>query len=472
MSHYTEEELNQIITGLLYNPHIGIVIVDKDGYITIPSQTYLDYLEMQKEDVVGKHVLEITPNSKLPEVLKTGEVHLADSWTVNGHEIIVTRVPIIKNGEIIGAIGKTLFLDIAGLKTFSRKIQQMEKELNIYKEELRQIYRAKWQFHEIIDNNPEFLKTKRLAEQLSHSTSTVLITGESGTGKELLAASIHNASPRRTQPFVRVNCAALPHSLLESELFGYEEGAFSGARKGGKPGKFELANGGTIFLDEIGDMPLSMQTELLTVLQEKVIERVGGTQPIFINVRIIAATNQNLEQMVLNREFREDLFYRLNVVRLNIPPLRERLEDLPLLVDNLVARLNERLHTNIKTVSDEAITLLQDYHWPGNVRELENLVESAIVLAHMNREDRLMCKHFPSLGARSALAGGRAVQPNLTEAVDNFEREMILHTLEQTGGNRNQAAKLLELHTSALYRRLKKYGLLEPSLPARQATNE
>ncbi len=465
MADFKDEEFEQILARLLHNPHIGIVMVDKDGYITVPNQTYLDYLEMQEEDVIGKHILEVTPNSKLPEVLETGEVHLADKWTVNGHDFIVTRIPIIKAGEIVGAIGKTLFLDMAGLETFNRKLQQMEKELKLYKQEVRQLYSAKWTFEDIIGENPTFLKTKRIAKQLPRTASTVLITGESGTGKELFAHSIHTASVRRVQPFVRVNCAALPHTLLESELFGYEEGAFTGARKGGKPGKFELANQGTIFLDEIGDMPLNMQTELLTVLQEKVIERVGGTKPIFLNVRVIAATNQNLEEMVKRREFREDLFYRLNVVRLNIPPLRERLDDLPLLVEKLMARINERVETRINMISDEALRLLSEYQWPGNIRELENLLESAIILAHMNHDKKINRRHFPSLLRQASPEEKGGTQPSLSDALDNLEKEMILHALEQSGGNRSQAAKILGLHTSAFYRRLEKYGFLGPAAP-------
>lgn len=461
MYHYTEEELEQIITGLLYNPHIGIVIVDKEGYITIPSQTYLDYLEMRKEDVVGKHVLEVTPNSKLHQVLKTGEVHLADLWEVNGHEIIVTRVPIIKNGEVIGAIGKTLFLDVSGLKAYGRKKLQLTREFNISTEEMRQIYRANWQFHDIVGTDNNFLEIKRLAERLSHTDSTVLVTGESGTGKELIAASIHNTSPRRIQPFIRLNCAALPQNLLESELFGYEEGAFSGARKGGKPGKFELASGGTVFLDEIGDMPLATQTTLLTVLQERVIERLGGTTPIFIDVRVIAATNQNLEYMVEKGRFRKDLFYRLNVVRLKIPPLRERRGDIPLLAKNLIMRINKRLHTNIHTISDEALLLLQSYHWPGNVRELENLLENALVLANSEGEKIIMVRHFPALIVNNKFADGTGSPQILTEALDRLEKEMVLNALERSGGNRAKAAKLLGLHTSALYRRLDKFGLID-----------
>ena len=226
-------------------------------------------------------------------------------------------------------------MDMSQAKMLINKLQETAKELNYYREEFRQLYQARWQFDDLIGVNPEFTMVKAMAQQLAHTRSTILITGESGTGKELLAQSIHNQGGQEG-PFVRVNCAALPENLLESELFGYEEGAFTGAKKGGKPGKFELAKGGTIFLDEIGDMPIGMQTKLLSVLQERVIERVGGTTPIAIKVRVIAASNRDLEKMVAQQEFREDLYYRLNVVRLHIPPLRNEWKT-SLLVSYLMA---------------------------------------------------------------------------------------------------------------------------------------
>ncbi|MDD2586730.1 MAG: sigma 54-interacting transcriptional regulator, partial [Syntrophomonadaceae bacterium] len=324
-----EKDFKTVSEALVQSPYMVYVIVNEKGIITFINQTYLDLLDMKKEDVVGKHVLEITPHSQLPEVLRTGEVQEVDTWTINGRDTIITRAPVVKDGKITGAVGRSIFMDMSGAKMLVSKLLQTEKELNIYKEEVRQIYQAKWQFKDLIGESSEFAMVKSMAQQLSNTTSTILITGESGTGKELFAQAIHHASRRESGPFVRINCVALPENLLESELFGYEEGAFTGARKGGKPGKFELAKGGTILLDEIGDMPLTMQTKLLSVLQERVIERVGGINPISIDVRVIAATNRDLEQMVRNGEFREDLYYRLNVVRVSIPPLRKRLSDLP-----------------------------------------------------------------------------------------------------------------------------------------------
>jgi transcriptional regulator with PAS, ATPase and Fis domain len=253
----------------------------------------------------------------------------------------------------------------------------------------------------------------------------------------------------------------LPENLLESELFGYEDGAFTGAKKGGKPGKFELAKGGTVFLDEIGDMPLNMQTKLLSVLQERVIERIGGNNPISINVRVIAATNRNLMEMVANHEFREDLYYRLNVVQLVIPPLRKRIEDIPLLVTDLVARINNKLETDVNGISQAALEMLQNYSWPGNIRELENMLERAINLAHMRSAHAIDLADFPSLAEEVAAPTViRDDSPeNLTTMIDEMEKEMIIQALLKTGHNKVKTAKLLGIHSSALYRKLNKYGI-------------
>ena len=451
----SEKEFQAISEALIESPYMVYVIVDKDGFITTMNQTYLDTLGLKKEDVVGKYILDITPTSGLQEVLDTGKIVQAEIWPIKGRDTVVTRLPVYKDGKIIGAIGKSLFLDMSGAKIFARKLQETEKELNLYKEEVRLSYQAKWELQDLIGVDKEFSATKTLAYQLSRTTSTILITGESGTGKELFAHAIHNAGNRYLAPFVRINCAALPENLLESELFGYEEGAFTGAKKGGKPGKFELAHSGTIFLDEIGDMPLTMQTKLLTVLQEKIVERVGGTRPIMISVRVIAATNRDLEKMVMEGQFRQDLYYRLNVVRLNIPPLRSRRSDIPVLVSELMNRINEELQTNVTKISCKAIELLQNYTWPGNVRELENMLERAINLADMNHESSLTISHFPSLVEKTCLSE----KETLPQAVESLEKQIIIKTLKKVNGNKTQAAKLLGIHSSALYRKLSKYDL-------------
>ncbi len=457
-----QETFNTMSDALVQSPHMIYVIVNKEGFITFMNQTYLDMLEKRIEDVIGKHINEITPKSRLPEVIETGQIHEVDLWEVNGQDTIITRAPIIRDGEIVGAIGQSLFLDMSGAKLLVNRLQEIEKELYLYKEEVRQIYKAKWYFNDLVGQSLEFSLVKSIAHQLSITTSTLLITGESGTGKELFAQAIHNASNREYCPFVRINCAALPESLLESELFGYEEGAFSGARKGGKPGKFELAKGGTIFLDEIGDMPLNMQTKLLTVLQERVIERVGGTRPIPINVRVIAATNRDLEELVKQQLFREDLYYRLNVVRLSIPPLRKRMEDIPVLINVLINRINHTLGAGISGISDEAIQLLKKYSWPGNIRELENLLERAVNLACLSGIEILDIEHFPSLAQIDHhLPKRKNDDYNLSKAVEGLEKDMIVSTLIATNNNKSQAAQLMGLNKSVFYRKLKKYDLMD-----------
>ncbi len=457
----TEKEFRAISEALIESPNMLYVIVDKDGIITAMNQSYLEALGLEKSQAVGKPILSITPTTQLPEILKTGRIDQADVFKIAGNDTIVTRLPVIKDGEIIGAIGRSLFMDMSGAKILMKKLQETEKELNIYKEEVRQGYRAKWQCKDLIGESEAFVKVKSMAEQISHTGSTVLITGESGTGKELFAHAIHNASSRSAHPFVRINCAALPEHLLESELFGYEEGAFTGATKGGKPGKFELAMGGTILLDEIGDMPLTMQTKMLSVLQERMVERVGGTKPIYINVRVIAATNRDLEQMVEEGKFRQDLYYRLNVVRLNIPPLRERTEDIPLLVRTLMSKINTIAGTQIKSISHKTVELMQNYNWPGNVRELENLLERALNLADMNREDSLTIKHFPVLVEKAyfEVEDVETTPTPLQNSIEQLEKKIILQALEKANGNKVQTAKILGIYTSALYRKLEKYGL-------------
>lgn len=456
----TEERFTMVIEGLIESPHLAYVIVDKNANITFINQTYLDILERKREECIGRPILELTSHSLLPEVLKTGKIYKADYWPVNGRDLVVSRQPIIKNGEIIGAIGQSVVLDMSGAKILTRKLEQIERELNIYKDEVWSIYNARWQFRDLTGDSTEFSMTKDMARQFAATSSTLLITGESGTGKELFAQAIHNASCRCSGPFIRINCAALPENLLESELFGYEEGAFTGAKKGGKPGKFELAKGGTIFLDEIGDMPLTMQTKLLSVLQERVVERVGGNSPIPINARIVAATNRDLEDLVAKREFREDLYYRLNVVRLRIPPLRKRMDDLPLLVHDLLTRINQNLETSVNRISPSALQLLECYSWPGNIRELENLLERAVNLAVMNRQTCLNHDHFPSLAVEDIKQIKiPELQQGLTQTVEMIEKEIIAQALSKTGGNRTKTAKALGIHSSALYRKLEKYGL-------------
>ncbi|HRW13257.1 MAG TPA: sigma 54-interacting transcriptional regulator [Syntrophomonas sp.] len=457
-----QETDDLLFEGLIENPHAGYVTVDNQGIITSMNRTLMEALHLNSLSVIGRYILDVIPNSKLPEILATGRTDKTDIWSIApAREVIVDRMPIKKDGEIIGAIAHTVIMDMSEVKYLIQRLQDTQQELNIYKDAVCSIYNARWHFSNLIGRNIDFLNIVTMAQQFSQTSSTLLITGESGTGKELFAQAIHNASPRSAGPFIRINCAALPENLLESELFGYAEGAFTGAKKGGKPGKFELANGGTIFLDEIGDMPMNMQTKLLSVLQERVVERVGGTTPIQINARVIAATNRDLEEMVAKHEFRDDLYYRLNVVQLKLPPLRKRMDDLPVLVSNLMIRLNKKLGTSVEGISAAAMDLLRSYPWPGNIRELENLLERAINLAHMNFHDSIQPSDFPSLNSNQAVNHSIDIDESksLAERMDDIEKEMIVKALEKTNDNKSQAAKLLGMHTSALYRKLSKYNI-------------
>jgi len=271
------------------------------------------------------------------------------------------------------------------------KIKSLSAEIRQYKSELNRIRGAKYSLDQIIGNSAKIKKMKEMIVKAAQTKSTVLIFGETGTGKELVAHAIHQQSRRNYQPFVRVNCAAIPGELLESELFGYEEGAFTGAKRGGKVGKFELANFGTLLLDEINQMPLYMQSKLLRVIQEKEIERLGGNRPIEIDVRRIFTTNQNLAELVQQNKFREDLYYRINVVSIDIPPLRERIEDIPMLVRFFIAKINKELGLSISGIDKKVLKLFMAYDWPGNIRELENAIERA---ANLALQGNLKLEHF------------------------------------------------------------------------------
>jgi two-component system response regulator HydG len=298
---------------------------------------------------------------------------------------------------------------------------------------------------ELVGNSAPMRKVLEAIETVAPTDATVLITGESGTGKELVARAIHRLSPRRFHPFVVIHCGALPETLLESELFGHEKGAFTGAQYR-KKGKFEIADGGTVFLDEIGDISLKTQTDLLRVLQDHQITRVGSTQPIQVDFRCIAATNRNLEQLIAEGSFRPDLYYRLNVFRIELPPLRQRPDDIPLLVEHFVRKFSQQMNKHIVRVAPEAMALLQAHPWPGNVRELENAVERAMVVA---QEPELRAQDF------TLKLQGSEREPQTLEEV---ERAHILKVLEECGGNQTRAAQILDIDRVTLHNKLKRYG--------------
>jgi len=438
------------------NPYMVALITDNEGNLLYISKTYLKILNLSKEEALGRPIKEFTPQTRVTAVLRTGKAVVGYNWRVNGYNMIASCIPIYKDGKLNGAFAYSVFLDIWNAKNL---VENLLNELNMYKDEVNELYRAKYSFDDIVGNNEKLKELKAFARQIaSHGSTTVLISGESGTGKELFANAIHNSSNRSGLPFIRVNCAAIPENLLEAELFGYEEGAYTGAKKGGKPGKFELANGGTVFLDEIGEMSLTMQSKLLVVLQEQEIERVGGNRPIRTNVRVIAATNRDLEKMVEEKKFREDLYYRLNVVRLEMVPLRSRKEDIPVLVQHLICKLNKKLNVFIKDISEGALKLLSSYYWPGNVRELENVLERAMIMADMKHASILRSRYFAFLNNRCEFQAASGLK-SLKTMTWEFEKEAISKVLQATRGDMSMAAKYLEIDLSTLYRKLKKYHI-------------
>ena len=347
-----------------------------------------------------------------------------------------------------------LFKNLEQLNSLTKRVQSLEKELSRYKGEFRERNKATYTFDSLIGNSLTFLDAKDQAKKAAKSDSNVLILGESGTGKELFAHSIHNDSKRSMGVFIKVNCAAIPAELLESELFGYEEGSFTGAKKGGKIGKFEAADGGTIFLDEIGELPLHMQVKLLRVLQEKEVERVGSTRSIPIDVRIIAATNRNLEEMVEKGEFRLDLYYRLKVMTIVVPKLSERSEDIPKLVHHFLRKYQKLMNKQIEGISDRALRILNSYSWPGNIRELENSIERALNM--VDEAEMITSDHLPE-----EIRGYKSPSSTLTlnEVMEETERHTIINYLELMNGNKSETAKVLGISRTTLYEKMNKYGL-------------
>ncbi|MFZ5968792.1 MAG: sigma 54-interacting transcriptional regulator [Bacillota bacterium] len=451
-----EKKHTRILETMFETAYQWVVLVDTEGIITMMSQAYLDFLGYTQEEAIGRHVTEIIPNTRMHIVVESGKAEVGDIQEINGNHMIATRQPIIMDGKVIGAVGKVDFKDIKDFNAMAKKVTNMQKELEYYRDELKKERAGKYSFDSIVGTSPGIVRLKNMSRKVAKSDSTVLILGESGTGKELFAHAIHHFSNRANGPFVKVNCAAIPSELLESELFGYEEGAFTGAKRGGKLGKFELADKGTIFLDEIGDMDIKMQAKLLRVLQEREIEKVGGAETKPIDVRIIAATNKNLEEYIEEGKFREDLYYRLNVMTLNIPSLRDRPQDIKLLSKSLILKLSHNMGIIVTDISKEAMECLINYNWPGNVRELENVLERALNL--LDKETIIDRHHLPSKLIDKSKANLQNPMEDLKTTLERLEKEVILNCLKELGGNKKKAAKRLNISRTSLYQKLEKYG--------------
>jgi PAS domain S-box-containing protein len=448
-------ERQQLIEAAFESAYEGIVLVDPDGKIVMLNDTYAKFLQVDAREVIGRHVTEVIENTRMHIVVRTGRPELAQVQRIRGGDMLVHRIPIRKNNQVVSAVGKVLFQDVNKLHALSRRVMQLSKELDYYREEYFKKLGIRYRFDDIAGKSEAMLRMKEMARKVAWSDSTVFIGGESGTGKEMFAHAIHFESPRREKPFIKVNCAAIPESLMESILFGYEEGAFTGASPGGRKGKFLLAEGGTIFLDEIGELPLTMQAKLLRVLQEKEVEPVGSAHPVPVNVRVLAASNRDLEEMVREKRFRLDLFYRLHVISLQIPPLRKRKEDIPELAQILLKELSAELGIYASRITPEAMGCLLNYDWPGNVRELRNVLERSM---HLMDGDTLDVKHLPyHLQKNQGRHDGKF---SLKSVVAQAEKEAIRQALKAANGNRNLAIQMLGISRSGFYDKLKKYKLI------------
>lgn len=443
-----------IIETIVENAFEWLVVVDREGRIIYINHNYCEFLEVNREETIGRHVTEVIENTRMHIVAETGKEELADLQFIKGNYMIANRVPIIKNGEVIAAFGTVFFRDTQEWMKMDSHVKSLLTRMQPYIQKIDS--GVKYTLDDILGESQQIINLKEKVKMVSNSDISILVRGESGTGKELFAHSIHQLSSRSQKPFIKVNCGAIPENLLESELFGYEEGAFTGAKKGGKKGKFQLANGGTLFLDEIGDMPLSMQVKLLRALQDGEIELIGSTKSISVDVRIIAATNRPLENMIEEKRFREDLFYRINVVPFSVPPLRERAEDLTLLIAYFINKVTNRLGKRITGIESNVMDILKSYSWPGNIRELQNVIEAAV---HLTKGEQITLDSLPDyLQTQTAIY--RFNNKKLKDIVEETEQWVLKQSLERNNDDKVLVGRELGISRSTLYEKLNKYGLL------------
>lgn len=443
----------EMLKVVLRNRYEGIILVDKEGRVRFMDRPTEKFFNIPPGGAKGKPFSDFFPDLGILEVLQTGVPQIGRIQQIGAAKKVVTRFPIIKDGEILGAVGKVVFGELEAVKQLSQHIQKLEAKLSQYKEDLMQINRANYTFDNIIGVSQVMVDTKKMAERIASVDCTVLLIGESGTGKELFAHSIHQASARSKGPFVRVNCANIPFDLAESELFGYEKGAFTGANMGGQKGKFELASGGTIFLDEISSIPLTMQAKLLRVIQDKEIQPLGASHPRKIDFRVLAATNVELSTLVQQGLFRADLYYRLSSVPIYIPPLRLRKDDIPVIVNSLLPQINKWLGGSVQSIEPDVFDALNSYNWPGNVRELINVIEQAVLRAYPTSQISL--KDIPEFLLKTHHEN-LSESKDINTAVQEAQRKAIMEALKISKGNKRKAAMALGISRAGLYQRMKR----------------
>jgi transcriptional regulator with PAS, ATPase and Fis domain len=440
----------------------GMMLVDRAGRVVWINDAYKKFLPAlgfdRVEDFVGRPVEEVVPNTLMRHVIESGKPILVDLLSNKAGTFVVSRIPLRDEaGEVIGALGMVLFdHPETTLQPLIAKFATLQRDLDEARKALAQQRRAKYTLASFIGSSPAVLEVKRQARRAAQSGASVLLLGETGTGKELLAHAIHAGSVRAERPFISVNLAAVPETLLEAEFFGVAPGAYTGAERKGRDGKFRLADAGTLFLDEIGDMPLALQAKLLRALQEQEFEPLGSNKVIKVDVRVIAATSRDLRKLVAEERFREDLYYRLNVLPIRLPPLRERIADLEALAESLLEGIAVRTGMPQRELAPSALAALAAYRWPGNVRELRNVLEQAAMLTDNQRLGEADFAAILPVPAAAPAEDEPAPQPlrPLPQLIAEIERNSIESALAATGGNKASAAKLLGISRATLYERL------------------
>jgi transcriptional regulator with PAS, ATPase and Fis domain len=442
----------------------GAIAIDRAGRVVYVNEKYLHSLRLDHvSQAIGRPIEEIIPNSLMRNVVETGEPILLDIMELGGEQLVVTRMPIEdENRNVIGAIGFVLYDHLDSLKPLIARMAQLESDLRVAKRQLSQARAARFTFRDYVGNTAGIAQAKELAGRAARQNVTVLLTGETGTGKELLAQAIHNASPRADKPFVSVNVAAVPDTLIEAEFFGAAPGAYTGADRKGRDGKFRIADCGTLFLDEIGEMPLQLQSKLLRVLQEREVEPLGSDKVIKVDVRVIAASNLDLQKRVSEGAFRADLYYRLNVLSITLPPLRDCAGDLPEICTRLLDDIVLSGDYISARITPSGLAALARYDWPGNVRELRNILERALILSDSGRltgDDFARILPFGSEIKTAPSARPADLVVPYAQAEAEFEKQTLESALHAANGQITEAARMLRISRATFYKKLAKFGL-------------
>jgi transcriptional regulator with PAS, ATPase and Fis domain len=446
-----------ILNHFLTNPYEGITVVDRDAVLRYASPVHERFFGFGRGDSFGRPVQEVIQNTRLHVVARTGVAEIGQVQEMRDVTRVVNRLPILRDGQLVGVIGRVMFKAPEEVHELSRQISTLRAEVNYYKKELAGLRQRAFGLDEIVGESEPIRRLKADIRKVSPLDVPVFISGESGSGKELVAHAIHNLSRRAERPMVVMNCGALPATLVESELFGYDSGAFTGARREGRVGKFEMADRSSIFLDEIGDMPMEVQVKLLRVIESGGFERVGSNRARTSNFRLISATNKDLRRLIAAESFRADLYFRINGLTLLVPPLRERATDIPLLVAHFIQRIGPRIGSKVKRAQPKALHFLQGLSWPGNVRQLHHEVQRAMIFAdgtELRLEDFRDIETLEQRAAAPAPAAAGQPATTIRATFGNVEQALIREALQRHNGNKKRVAEELGISRSYLYKKL------------------